>query len=84
MAAGVSAAIAGVLLLGIMVYRGTDAVEAISLVWIPVVFGSCIGPIPAMWIAGKYGSLRRWPVGAIAGVAASLVATWAFLTYLAI
>ena len=82
LASAVSFLVSCALLVALSLVRGTDVLSALRFAWIPAAAGSLAGSAPAIWIAGKYGSLKRWRAGAIAGVLVSLLAAWLFATYL--
>jgi hypothetical protein len=70
-----------VIIIGYQVFNGTALIDALNTAWVPAVVGSCIGAAPTIWVSGKYGSLRRWPAGAVAGCVVALILAWGYSVY---
>ncbi|HSK48383.1 MAG TPA: hypothetical protein VLA05_10345 [Coriobacteriia bacterium] len=79
-AVGFVVASVGFVLWGML--QGSDPSSAARVAWVPAFIGCTVGAVPGVWIAGKFGLVRRWPTGAICGVVLSLGTAWLLAVYL--
>lgn len=69
-------------LVAIAAMRGEDLLAAATSVWLPALVSAALGALPAVWFAGRLGSVRRWVAGAISASVFAVGLTYLVAVYL--